>query len=236
MARHLWLGGVAALGLCLLVPVRAGAVAAVPTEDPAAIRAAIEAAVGPHVDAAKNASVDIAVGAIDPRLRFPECPALAVTVPPVEVATISAKVTCAAPAWTLYVPVHLHAWIEAVVAATNLPPEHTLRADDLSRGRVDMFAANGGVLTDPRQAEGKILRTGLSTGAPILSPLLELPIAVHRGQSVRLTLRDPTMTITTTALALEDGRVGDNIAVQNPESRKTLRATVDSEGGVELNF
>jgi flagella basal body P-ring formation protein FlgA len=149
---------------------------------------------------------------------------------------MTAKVTCATPSWTLYVPIHLHAWVAAVVAATNLAPNTTLTAAELTRGRADAFAGNGGLLTDSRQVEGKILRVGVMAGAPILSPLLDLPIAVHRGQKVMLTLSDPVMTIKTSATALDDGRVGDTITVQNADSHKTLRATVARDGGVEINF
>jgi flagella basal body P-ring formation protein FlgA len=44
------------------------------------------------------------------------------------------------------------------------------------------------------------------------------------------------MTIRTPVLALEDGRVGDNIEVENPDSKKTLRATVLDNGNVEMKF
>jgi len=221
------------VGMLAASPVLAGVQG---IEDPRDIRAAIEAAIGPHLATIKNANFDISVEQIDPRLRFPACPALTVTLPPANSAMISAKVTCESPAWTIYVPVHLHAWVEAVVAAANLVPNRALSANDLTLGRIDMFGAGGGLLTDPQEAEGKILRAGLTAGAPILSPLLDLPITVHRGQRVVLTLSDQTMVIKATALALEDGRIGDNISVQNPDSQKTLRATVDAEGGVELKF
>lgn len=149
---------------------------------------------------------------------------------------MTAKVICAEPNWTLYVSVRLHAWVDAVVAATNLAPNTQLTASELTRGRADAFAGNGGLITDPHQVEGKILRTGLIAGAPILSPQLDLPIAVHRGQRVMLTLTDPEMTIKTTATALDDGRVGDTITVENTDSQKTLRATVARDGGVEISF
>ncbi|MGH7092677.1 MAG: flagellar basal body P-ring formation chaperone FlgA [Stellaceae bacterium] len=205
-------------------------------EDPMTIQAAVKAAVQPRLPVIKGSKIGIEVGSIDPRLQLPECPSVDVTLPPNNAAVMSAEVTCASPAWAIYVPVHLHAWVEAVVAATNLVPNRALSPRDLTHGRVDMFTAAGGVLTDPRQAEGKILRAGLPMGAPILSSMLDLPVAVHRGQKVVLTLRDPTMTIRTAALALEDGRVGDSIEVRNPETQKTLRAMVDSDGGVELKF
>jgi flagellar basal body P-ring formation protein FlgA len=176
------------------------------------------------------------VGTIDSRLRLPACSNINVDLSSANSAIMTAKVSCPDPNWTLYVPVRLHEWISAVVAATNLAPNTPLTASELTRGRADALAGTGGLITDPREVEGKILRVGLTAGAPVLSPQLELPIAVHRGQRVMLTLTDPEMTIKTTATALDDGRVGDTITVENADSQKTLRATVARDGGVEINF
>lgn len=236
MARQYWPQRLALTACAALVFAGASGAAAAGIEDPAAIRAAISAAVQPRLPVKIGANIEIEVGTIDPRLQLPECPSVNVTLPPNDSAVMSAEVSCPAPSWAIYVPVHLHAWAEAVVAAGNLLPNRPLRAGDLTRGRVDLFAATGGVMTDPEQVEGKILRTGLPMGAPILASMLDQPIAVHRGQRVVLTLRDPTMTIKTAALALEDGRIGDSIEVQNAETHRTLRAMVDAQGGVELSF
>jgi flagella basal body P-ring formation protein FlgA len=149
---------------------------------------------------------------------------------------MTAKVSCREPNWTLYVPVHLHAWVNAVVAATNLPPNITLTAAQLTTGRADQLAGSAGLVTDPRLVQGKVLRVGLMAGNPVLSTLLDQPIAVRRGQNVVLTLIDASMTLKTTATAMEDGRVGDSISVQNAASQKTLRATVSRDGGVEIKF
>lgn len=205
-------------------------------EAAASIRAAIQSAVAPRLAAIKDANVEVTVGAIDPRLQLPSCPAIEVGLPPTNSGMMTAKVQCDAPSWTIYVPVRLHAWVDAVVASANLTPNTKLAADHLTRGRVDMFSNNGGVLTEAAQAEGKILRVGLLAGAPVLSPFLEMPIVVHRGQKVLLTLTASTMTIKATALALEDGRAGDNIALENPETKKTMHATVVSDGTVEMKF
>ena len=72
--------------------------------------------------------------------------------------------------------------------------------------------------------------------SPVLIASIEKRIYVIRGQKVMLTLNDHEMTIKTTATALEDGRVGDSISVENQESQKTVRATVGRDGGVEINF
>jgi flagella basal body P-ring formation protein FlgA len=186
--------------------------------------------------AANDATVEVTVGTIDSRLQLPVCPSLDVSLPSANAASMTAKVSCDLPHWTIYVPLRLHAWVEAVVAAANLVPNRALSPRDLTRGKVDLFAATGGVLTDPQQVEGKILRAGLVVGSPILSTMLDLPISVHRGQRVVLTASDDTMVVKTAAVALEDGRVGDNIPVQNPDSQKTVNATVTRDGGVEIKF
>jgi len=206
------------------------------SEDVAAIRGAIEAAIAAQGSGVRSAALETRVGAIDPRLRLPACPALDVALPPLNAAAVTARVSCDAPRWSLYVPVRLHAWVHAVVAATNLAPGTVLAATDLSLGRVDMFATAGAVVTTPAEAEGKVLRTGVPAGVAILAPLLDLPIVVHRGQKVVLTLEDNAMTIRTTAVALEDGHSGQSIMVENAISKKAVRATVIDGGSVEMQF
>jgi flagella basal body P-ring formation protein FlgA len=223
-------------GIVLAGAAAAQVPAGTPLETAEAIRGAVNAAMLPRLGTYKDAAVEVEIGALDPRLRLPVCPAPDVALPPVNTALMTAKVACAAPAWALYVPIRLHAWIDAVVAAVNLAPETALNAADLTRGRVDMLAHGGGLLTDPAEAAGKILRAGLPAGSPLLLAFLEAPVVVHRGQKVLLTVSDSTMTIRAPALALEDGRIGESIEVENPDSKKTMRATVVDDGSVEMKF
>ena len=236
MARLGIKGTVVLAGLTAAFLSERDAPAAEETQTPQSIRAAIEAALTPRLAALKDTAVEVTVGAIDSRLRLPPCPELEIILPPTNAAAMTARVECNSPNWTIYVPVRLHAWIDAVVAATNLMPNTKLTADLLTSARVDMFASNGGLVTEAARAEGKILRVGLLAGAPVLSPFLEMPIVVHRGQRVLLTLTDATMIIRATALALEDGRMGESIRVENPDTNKTLQATVAGDGTVEIKF
>lgn len=225
-------GAVAAVTAMALTGAAAAATV-VGGESAAAIRAAVTDAVHPRLG---RSDATIEVGAIDGRLHLPQCPALAVSLDGTSGAMMTAKVDCPSPDWTIYVPVRVHAWVNAVVAADNLAPETKLTADLLSRRRVDMYAAGGALVTDPDRIEGKILRVGLMAGAPILASLLENPIVIHRGQRVLLTLSDGTMMIRDSVVALEDGRVGDTITMRNPESQKVIQATVAGDGSAEIRF
>jgi flagella basal body P-ring formation protein FlgA len=203
-------------------------------ETAAAIRAAIASAVQPRLTDMGDATIEI--GAIDGRLRLPQCAAMEVSLDAVNGAASTAKVDCPSPEWTIYVPVRIHAWVDAVVAAGNLAPDTALAPDLLSRRRVDMFAADGTLVTDPARVEGKILRVGVVAGSPILASFLENPLVVHRGQKVLLTLTDGSMVIRDSVVALEDGRAGDTITMQNPESQKIIHATVTDDGTAEIRF
>lgn len=203
-------------------------------ETPDAIRAAIADVLKPRLNTVGDASFDI--GALDARLRLPPCTALDVGIPTAVGPSMTAKVECPSPNWTIYVPVRVHAWTEAVVAATNLAPNTRLTASELTEGRVDMFGASGGLITDATVAEGKILRTGLVAGSPVLQTLLDEPMVVRRGERLILTLTDGSMEIRDSVVALEDGRIGDTISMKNQESDKTIRATVTGSGAAEIKF
>jgi flagellar basal body P-ring formation protein FlgA len=233
----MWLRSLIGVVLALpLIVVLTNGVRSADFQDPQAIRLAIRIAAEGQYPAPPDTIVNVEVGEIDSRLRLPACPLPQVSLPMTAAPALTAKVSCDQPSWTFYVPVRLREWSRAVVAAANLAPNTRLAASDLTFARIDAFAANGGFITDPAQAEGKILRGYVRAGAPILAPLLDLPMIVHRGDTVLLTLSDTTMTIKANVVAMEDGRQGDSILVQNADTRKTMRAVVSDIGGVEMRF
>ena len=162
---------IALAGAAILLFAKASGSSAGEIQDQASIRSAIEASIAPRLAAMPDTQGQVEVGTIDSRLRLPACSNIDVDLPSTNSAMMTAKVTCPMPSWTLYVPLRLHAWVQAVVAAANLAPNTTLTSAQLTRGRADAFAGNGGLITDPRQIEGKILRVGLMAGSPILSPM-----------------------------------------------------------------
>lgn len=224
------------LAFSVVLTSAAGTVRANSWEDPNAIRAAVQAAAEQQIAPTAGQTLQLEIGEIDARIHLNTCPQLDVEIPNASAPMLSARVSCRDPFWTLYVPIRVHAWGQAVVAATNLAPGTRLTAADLSMARLDIMTTNGAYLTDPRQAEGMILRSNVRSGAPIVTALLDRPLAVHRGDTVVLTLYDSSITIRTSAIAMEDGRVGDRIQVENPDSKKTVRAAVAESGAVEIHF
>jgi flagella basal body P-ring formation protein FlgA len=224
----------AALGLaaqpCL------AAMAGAPSVDPQVIRAAVEDAIRKVAPPLPDTTLELEVQAPDANLHFAECPDFSVSVPPLTGSRITAKVSCANPVWAVYVPVRLHRWQMVMVAATMLPPNRPLAAGDLVAARIDTATLPGTPIADSDQAVGKLLRTTVPAGAPLMAAQLEAPIVIHRDQRVVVTLDDGNVVVKTTAIAQQDGRAGDIILLQNPASKKTLRAAVTADGEAEMRL
>ncbi|MGH6994519.1 MAG: flagellar basal body P-ring formation chaperone FlgA [Stellaceae bacterium] len=227
----------AALFAAALVLAPAAQAAAAPGfTDPAAIRAAVENAVQTAAPQLPATTLEADVAPIDPAVHFPACPALAATAPPLSGSFITVKVSCPAPAWTIYVPVRLHQWRQVVVAAAALPPNRPLTAADLTLARVDTATLPSAPVAEPAEAIGKLLRTNVPAASPILAAQLEAPVLIRRDQKVLVTLNDGAITVKTTLVAEQDGRVGDVISLRNPASQKVIRATVTADGEAEMHL
>lgn len=204
--------------------------------DPAAIRTAVANAVQAAAPRLPDTTLQADITPPDAAVHLPACADLETSVPPLIGSFVTVKVSCAAPVWTTYVPVRLRQWREVVVAAAALPPDQPLSASDLAMARVDTAALPSAPVVDLADAIGKLLRTSVPAASPILAAQLEAPILVHRDQRVVVTLRDGAITVKTTAIAEQDGRAGDVIALRNPSSRKVIRATITAGGEAEMHL
>jgi len=205
-------------------------------EDPEAIRAAVKQAVTVAAPKLPDTDIEADIQPVDPTVHLPQCPAPDVTLPPVTGSRITARVSCQTPSWTIYVPIQLHQWRMVVVAATALPPDKPLAEADLTLARVDTATLPGVPVTYPKDAVGKLLRVNVPAAAPLLGALLEAPILIHRDQRVILTLKNDAITVKTVAIAQQDGHEGDIILLQNPSSKKTVRATITADGEAEMHL
>ncbi len=204
--------------------------------DPAAIRTAVADAVRSAAPRLPDTTLEADVSTIDPAIHLPACPALATAVPPLIGGFLTVKVSCPAPAWTIYVPVRLHQWRRVVVAAAALPPDRPLTEGDLTLARVDITTLPSAPVVDLDGAIGRLLRTSVPAASPILAAQLEMPILIHRDQRVVVTLRDGDITVKTVAVAEQDGRAGDLIALRNPSSQKIIHATVTADGEATMHL
>ena len=79
-----------------------------------------------------------------------------------------------------------------------------------------------------------VARRSIRPGAILTSADIELPAAIKSGDSVTLTVKCGGVLITTSAIARQSGRIGDNIRVRSDMSKEDVRAQIVSANTVEI--
>jgi flagella basal body P-ring formation protein FlgA len=125
-------------------------------------------------------------------------------------------------------------FVDVAVLNRALARGETVQTADLSLERrpKDMLPAD--LPPDGPALAGRVARRALGPGAVLRSGDLAKPEIVARGEIVTVFYEIPGMTLTLRGKASEAGSLGDAIAVVNPQSKKTLQATVIGPGKVAV--
>jgi flagella basal body P-ring formation protein FlgA len=99
---------------------------------------------------------------------------------------------------------------------------------------MDLAALPPGAVTDPGQAEGKLLKRPLAPGLVLTAAVLEGRPLVRRGDTVTLLARAGGLDVRVKAEALGNGAAGQRIKVRNLSSRQVIEATVVAEALVQI--
>ena len=178
--------------------------------------------------------VFIQVAEIDRRIVRPVCPTLEAFLPPGSqlLGNSTIGVRCLAKnGWTLFVPVQIRVSVDMLTTNKPLPQGHALKADDLSPQKGELVQM--GILTDPMQAIGKILKNGVGAGQVLKQDMLRAPYAVTQGQTVQLQVGGAGFNIRLEGNALNNGADGETVQVKTP-SGQIVSGTARQGGIVEV--
>jgi flagellar basal body P-ring formation protein FlgA len=182
--------------------------------------------------------VEITVSNLDPRLKLPQCDAQvqhSVTSPRPYGANISVKTHCSGNnAWTFYVPARIDVYAEIAVMARNLERGSILTAADVGLNRMNISQAGSGHTHEFNEVLGKELKRSLHAGEPVRLTHLKAPQVVRKGDRVVLEARGSGVSVVTSARALANGQIGDQIQVQNEKSQRVIDAEVVAAGRVRV--
>jgi len=109
-------------------------------------------------------------------------------------------------------------------------------ADDIQVERIPR-ARVGSLRTvvDPREITGQQARRALRAGQPVTTGDFARPQVVARGETVTVIFRSAALQVAGRGIAQQPGAVGDLVAVLNPQSKRTVHATVTGLGRVEVS-
>lgn len=186
-------------------------------------------------------SVDDAVQMLMPRQKLTFNPSGAASMPACRVPLATsilqsddrsirtAKVQCTSPAWTLYVGFRLDTLISAPIITRPVgagevigPSDFVMRdvaADQISGKPIPPGALRqGGVTASFDLRPGELISDNDTNVIPV----------VRNGEHIRVTMSSPLsgLTLTTTAIALENGAIGQTVEVENRQTHERFNAKI----------
>lgn len=180
-----------------------------------------------------------ALGSLDPRLSLAPCGegniAVEFSSDPMTTTQPSLLVSCDGKRpWRMYLSVSLDIYGDALVAARPLNRGDRITQAMVATERVKVNAVRQGAITRAENLVGLEMKRPVRAGTPFTPHLVTSPDAVARGDHVMITARSKAFAVQTRGKALADGRIGEQVLVENLSSSRTLRARVVAPGKVEI--
>lgn len=119
------------------------------------------------------------------------------------------------------------------VARHDLPARTTFKVSDATVAWIPWVRSTSNALRDASTVAGMILLRPVRAGQHLMLRDFERPVAVRRGDHVRLVQKNGDLTITGNAVAVSQGSVGESVDVQTVATKKRIRGIIKANGLVE---
>lgn len=173
--------------------------------------------------------LQIAIPAATQPLQLTKCTqALAVNIPGGAQADVtSVEVTCPGlNGWHIYIPVDVQVLSKVAIAKRTVPAGDVFNNDDVDFAYYNKNRLYGGYFTSPEEIVGNLASHLVPQGSVLNKHNVQLPVIVHRNQTVSLTAQIGSLTVSMQGIAHGDGAMNDTIKVLNPSSKRVLDAVV----------
>jgi len=209
-----------------------------PAEPLAAVRIAAEGLIRSQLRGVAY-QVQVRAAELDPRLHLARCPDPLATALPSGAelgARVAVRVSCTAQGfpWAVYVPVNIESEIRVLVLRQSALRGARLGAAQVSEETRRVAGLAVGYVTDAATLEHHTLTRSLPAGTALTADAMLADLIVHQGQEVTLIASAPGISVRATGKALQDGREGARVRVQNLDSLKIVEGVVDANGVIEI--
>lgn len=138
--------------------------------------------------------------------------------------------------WELAVMTQVRVSVPAVHAANVIERGQAFSAADLRLHMLDLGKARRGFYSQTDEVIGLVAKRRIRPKQLVTPSLLDQPLAVQRGQPVKIIANQDSIEASTMGEALGDGRAGDLIRVRNSSSGKIIDAKIMEPGVVSSIF
>jgi flagella basal body P-ring formation protein FlgA len=147
---------------------------------------------------------------------------------------IRLTIKCDSPKWHFRASAKVDLWMKLVVAKRDLQRGEILTGDLLDKRSLNIASHLHGMEININNLIGMQVRRDISSGDVINRRLLEKQYLVNRDQHIELQVSTPTFNASVTAIALEDGQLGQRIKVKNLTSGQVVEGQVIGKGTVKI--
>ncbi len=185
----------------------------------------------------KGQRVSYKVARVDPRLRLSDCEApLSVDLGTAKLlGRVTAKVEChGATPWSIYVPLTVQVFKKVVTLRAPATTGKLLQVQDLQLSEREVSSLTQGYFTQINQVSNKRLKRSVTMNGVITPRMIEEPKVVKKGDEVMIIATKGSLSVSSPGIALTDGRIGQQINVENRASKRVVRARVKKKGVVEV--
>lgn len=186
----------------------------------------------------RQPNIVVTAGRLDPRLRLARCggPLDAAFLSGTRLqAQVSVAVGCrVAAAWTIYVPVTVQSRIRVWALAAPHAQGARLSASDVVAETHLVSGLSVGYVTDVAELARATLRHPLPAGAILTSEDLLPDYMVRQGEQITMVASIDGIQVRAAGLALQSGRYGALIRVQNATSAKVVQGLVEGDRVVDV--
>ena len=185
-------------------------------------------------------TLTVVANPIDSRLKLKQCDrplTFRAQGNPRSASNVTVKVQCLGVVrWSLYATARIQRLVDIIVANRALNRGEQLTSSDLRTEQRDINRVGRGFVTSSLEIIGQQLRRPLRAGDPLRASGLEAPQLIAKGDQLVVEAQSGSLKVVVAGTALSNGKLGQQIRVQNSRSERVFKAKVVAAGRVQVTL
>lgn len=147
----------------------------------------------------------------------------------------SIKVSCNKPhAWSIYTKHKVSLEKPIAIANKNIPIGHILSAQDIHFTHRDIYKERAGFSSSKAVLVGQQVKRPIFKDKVIYQNQLTIATVIKKGDVVNIVANIGALSVITSGIALSNGRIGEQIDVENKYSSRVIRAEITGKNAVKV--
>ena len=144
-------------------------------------------------------------------------------------------ISCAQPRWNIRAHAKIKVWLAVLHAKQDIPPGQSVTLNNSFFKSVELSRLTRGFISqfEPKNGQPTIAQRRIRAGKTITRHQLTAPYLIKLGEQVIIRAAATNFVATMQGKALQNGKLGARIMVENSSSKKRFQAKVVARGTVE---